>query len=124
MNLTWAPSERLIAEDLNAAFAEVAKGRMPGARCPLSAEQTVGNTVTELPIGQPLTALDDVGGYYQSGRLVIPRGFAGWYLATFRISGMAGGVKGDQLRIAIRGMGTGGAVPLPVPGGPPRASGR
>lgn len=106
---SWAPWDRLTAEDLNAQFAIVTEGRMPGAFCPSGSDVSVAaNVATELAITEPADG-DDVGGYWQSnGRLVIPRGFGGWHTLTIGLAGLQGAAKGNNLRVTVNGIGAGG----------------
>src|SRR5262245_314084 len=111
MTRTWAPDDRLVAEDLNAAFAEVAAGRMPGVICAAGAEVSVPNVATELPIGAPSPPeLNDSAGYWSGDRLTVPRGLAGPHVARFQIAGMAAAAKGDFLRVVIHGLGFDGST--------------
>jgi hypothetical protein len=104
---TWAPNERLTAGDLNANFALVASGQMPGVVC--GATVTGIALVVSTPVEiKPTAPSVDTNGYWNAttSRVVIPAGLAGLYLVTATIEA-SGGVAGEWVRLRILPYGTG-----------------
>ena len=82
----WAPYERLTAADLNAAFAEVAAGKMPGVvlrpRAGTSRSCQPGETTEVRPGGPPGGRSRAATGTRAPPRVIIPVGPGGLYLVT------------------------------------------
>lgn len=91
---TWAPYDRLLAEDLNglAQYLAGAGIAYPGVVCKVAGPLTAPavNTTQECQLGAPAAGTDPLG-YYQSGnrRLKVPAGLAGLHLVTFTVQGTA-----------------------------------
>lgn len=94
---TWAPYDRLIAEDLNGALG-YATGQglaLPGAVCKVAgaAITLTANAATDVALGVPAAGQDPLGYHVPAnGRVKIPAGLGGLYL--FTVSVVAGAPAG------------------------------
>lgn len=105
---TWTPYERLLAEDLNAAFAHATNHYLPGAVCGPGAtvSMTTVGTGYELKCAAPVAGADPLGFWDSStSRLVVPSGQAGLYLAvgSAYFQNQAATGEGEPRQLWLRG---------------------
>jgi hypothetical protein len=96
---TWAPYERLLAEDLNAAFAWSQDATLPGAWSLTAGgdtASTAANSYAEPKHGAPPAGADPYGIWQASGRLIIPAGMGGLWMYSNVVSA-TGGTTNDQV---------------------------
>jgi hypothetical protein len=89
---TWAPYDRLVAEDLNAAMAYASgQGLLPGAVCRVpGAPATIANTSNALMnLGAPPAGSDPLGYYVAPDTIRVPVGLAGLHLLWANCSSSA-----------------------------------
>lgn len=90
---TWAPYDRLTAEDLNGATAYLAgQGlALPGAVGEVAgpAISITTNQSGELDLGQPAAGMDPLGYWQSTGRLKVPAGLGGVHLLAATLQGTA-----------------------------------
>lgn len=110
----WSAGQVLNAAPLNANFAEVAAGKLPGAVCTAGAVTAIVVGNNEVPAGTPPGG-QDIGGYWNntSKRFVIPSGLAGLHFIQASVRLQPGGTKGDLVNLTIVGAANAGEQTIP-----------